>query len=269
MKRSPFVFVTALCTLSVSYGQRPNMVFILANDLGIGDVKCYGGERCKVDTPNIDKLAATGIRFTDAHPNASVCVPTPVAIMTGRYPCPAGATCDRMVGLNDLFATLAEVAGHELPRGAALDSISFLSLLQNPKGKATRTNLMMQSVGPMVVRENNWKLCLCPGSGSNGPFAYEPKAEPAWKKGLAAYGKKPRNHDELLQPPFVQLYDLDVDPGEKNNLATDHPDTVKRLVGLLREQIANGRSTPGPKLTNGKDKIHPMQRVPPFVWKKK
>ena len=45
--------------------KRPNMVFILADDLGIGDVKCYGGKRCKIDTPNIDKLAREGIRFTD------------------------------------------------------------------------------------------------------------------------------------------------------------------------------------------------------------
>ena len=47
------------------------------------------------------------------------------------------------------------------------------------------------------------------------------------------------------------------------------PQIVKRLIGLLRKQIADGRSTPGPQLENGKDKIHPMQRVPPFVWKKK
>ena len=65
---------------------RPNVVFILADDLGYGDVKCFGGERCQIDTPNIDALAKGGLRFTDAHVNASVCVPTRMAIMTGRYP---------------------------------------------------------------------------------------------------------------------------------------------------------------------------------------
>jgi len=64
----------------------PNVVFILADDLGIGDVKCYGGERCIIETPHIDALAAAGLKFTDAHVNASVCEPTRVAIMTGRYP---------------------------------------------------------------------------------------------------------------------------------------------------------------------------------------
>ena len=54
-------------------GEKPNIVFILADDLGIGDVVCYGGERCLIDTPNIDALAAGGLRFTDAHVNASGC----------------------------------------------------------------------------------------------------------------------------------------------------------------------------------------------------
>ena len=65
--------------------ERPNMVFILADDLGIGDVNCYGGDHCQIDTPNLDALAAGGMRFTDAHVNASFCGPTRQAIMTGRY----------------------------------------------------------------------------------------------------------------------------------------------------------------------------------------
>jgi arylsulfatase A len=65
---------------------RPNIVFVLADDLGIGDTHCYGGDRCLIETPNIDALAAEGMRFTDAHVSASVCGPTRRAIMTGRYP---------------------------------------------------------------------------------------------------------------------------------------------------------------------------------------
>jgi hypothetical protein len=63
----------------------PNIVYIMADDLGIGDVECYGGDRCQIDTPHIDALATAGMKFTDAHAPASVCVPTRVAIMTGRY----------------------------------------------------------------------------------------------------------------------------------------------------------------------------------------
>ncbi|MEK6237868.1 MAG: sulfatase-like hydrolase/transferase, partial [Planctomycetales bacterium] len=65
---------------------KPNIVFVLADDLGVGDVKCFGGDRCKIATPHWDRLAAEGMRFTDARVNASVCVPTRMAIMTGRYP---------------------------------------------------------------------------------------------------------------------------------------------------------------------------------------
>ena len=74
-----------LC-LSLTAAERPNIVFILADDLGIGDTKVYGGDRCLIDTPHIDRLARGGLRFTDAHVSASVCAPTRLAIMTGRYP---------------------------------------------------------------------------------------------------------------------------------------------------------------------------------------
>ena len=79
-----------LMAFGLHAAQRPNIVFILADDLGIGDVKCYGGERCKIETPHLDRLAREGLRFTDAHVQASVCVPTRVAIMTGVAPASSG-----------------------------------------------------------------------------------------------------------------------------------------------------------------------------------
>jgi len=63
--------------------KRPNVVFILADDLGYGDLSCYGAT--KVRTPNIDRLAREGRRFTDAHSPASVCTPTRYNLLTGRY----------------------------------------------------------------------------------------------------------------------------------------------------------------------------------------
>jgi len=61
----------------------PNIVFILADDLGYGDVGCYNSES-KIPTPNLDKLAATGMRFTDAHSPSTVCTPTRYSILTGQ-----------------------------------------------------------------------------------------------------------------------------------------------------------------------------------------
>lgn len=62
----------------------PNIVFILADDMGYGDPGCYNPDS-KIPTPHIDKLAMEGIRFTDAHTPSSVCTPTRYGILTGRY----------------------------------------------------------------------------------------------------------------------------------------------------------------------------------------
>ena len=64
--------------------QLPNVVLIFADDLGYGDVGCYGAT--KVKTPNIDRLAAQGRRFTDAHSTSAVCTPSRYGLLTGEYP---------------------------------------------------------------------------------------------------------------------------------------------------------------------------------------
>jgi arylsulfatase A-like enzyme len=66
---------------------KPNIVIILADDLGYGDLTCYGSS---IRTPNIDRLANEGTRFTDFHSNGSVCSPTRCALVTGRYQQRAG-----------------------------------------------------------------------------------------------------------------------------------------------------------------------------------
>jgi arylsulfatase A len=62
----------------------PNIVYILADDLGIGDPGCYNRES-KIATPHMDRIAAEGMRFTDAHSGSAVCTPTRYGILTGRY----------------------------------------------------------------------------------------------------------------------------------------------------------------------------------------
>jgi arylsulfatase A len=61
---------------------KPNVIVFLADDLGYADVACYGG---KIPTPHIDRLAAEGMKFTDAHSTSSVCTPTRYGLLTGRY----------------------------------------------------------------------------------------------------------------------------------------------------------------------------------------
>ncbi|MCA9261254.1 MAG: arylsulfatase [Planctomycetales bacterium] len=64
---------------------RPNIVFILCDDLGIGDVHVFNPQRGKILTPYLDQLARDGMRFTDAHSSSAVCTPSRYSILTGRY----------------------------------------------------------------------------------------------------------------------------------------------------------------------------------------
>ena len=64
--------------------ERPNIVYLMADDMGFGDVGCYNPD-ARIPTPNMDRLAAEGIRFTDAHSPSAVCTPTRYGVLTGRY----------------------------------------------------------------------------------------------------------------------------------------------------------------------------------------
>ncbi|WP_309722354.1 arylsulfatase [Armatimonas sp.] len=64
---------------------KPNILVILADDLGYGDLHCYNPERGKIPTPQIDKLASQGMRFTDGHSSSGVCSPSRYTLLTGRY----------------------------------------------------------------------------------------------------------------------------------------------------------------------------------------
>ena len=77
--------LTLLCASATLSAQtnKPNVVFILADDLGYGDVGCYGQEQIK--TPNIDRLAAEGMRFTQFYAGSTVCAPSRCVLMTGKH----------------------------------------------------------------------------------------------------------------------------------------------------------------------------------------
>src|SRR6476661_3827886 len=62
---------------------RPNIVFIYADDVGYGDLSCYGATRVK--TPNLDRLAGGGLRLTDAHAGSATCTPSRYSLLTGEY----------------------------------------------------------------------------------------------------------------------------------------------------------------------------------------
>lgn len=83
---SPSSFISFILLLLSSFAggtDKPNILLILADDLGYGDVSCYN-EESKVRTPHLDRLASEGMRFTDAHSPSTVCTPTRYSILTGR-----------------------------------------------------------------------------------------------------------------------------------------------------------------------------------------
>jgi arylsulfatase A-like enzyme len=77
-------FGSRAAPLGAAEPAKPNVVYILADDLGYGDVGCYN-PASKIATPNMDRLAKEGVRFTDAHSPSAVCTPTRYALLTGRY----------------------------------------------------------------------------------------------------------------------------------------------------------------------------------------
>jgi arylsulfatase A-like enzyme len=102
--RSLFVILVLGCGHAFAI-TKPNIVLILADDLGYGDVRCYNADS-KVSTPNIDRLAAEGMRFTDAHSPATVCTPSRYSLMTGQmaFRVPSGGTVFQGVGGPSLIA---------------------------------------------------------------------------------------------------------------------------------------------------------------------
>src|SRR5690348_12561804 len=78
------VTVFLISGLSKIQAQRPNIIYIMTDDMGYGDLSCYGQK--KYATPNLDKLASQGLKFTNAYSAGAVCTPTRAGFMTGRYP---------------------------------------------------------------------------------------------------------------------------------------------------------------------------------------
>jgi arylsulfatase A-like enzyme len=120
---SILVFSLTLLFSSNAHSQRPNIIYIMTDDMGYGDLSGYG--RKDFQTPNLDKLAAQGVKFVQAYSAGPLCTPTRTALMTGRYPArtPVGliepltaSPKDSAFGLTSEFpsvATLMKAGGYE------------------------------------------------------------------------------------------------------------------------------------------------------------
>ncbi|HBE68095.1 MAG TPA: arylsulfatase [Planctomycetaceae bacterium] len=144
-----------------------------------------------------------------------------------------GRSTNALACLTDVYATLEEITHQERQPAGGEDSFSLLPAFEG-ESSTGRTSVVSHSIGgSFAIRKNNWKLCLCRGSGGWSA----PKENVAKKQGL----------------PAMQLYDLAIDPSEQNNLLDSQPEKAEELLALLHQQVHRGRSTPGPDLKNDRE----------------
>jgi len=153
-----------------------------------------------------------------------------------------GTVNHQVICLTDLLATIADITEISLDQGTGVDSYSLLPALLGNSERTIREATVHHSInGSFAIRKGPWKLIFCPGSGGwSDPLPGSPSV------------------DKL--PPY-QLYNLETDIGETNNLMELYPEVVNELTALLKQYIENGRSTPGPKQENV-----PSEKWPGLSW---
>lgn len=142
-----------------------------------------------------------------------------------------GSRSSQTICLTDFFATAAQIVGAKVPPTAGEDSVSILPAILGNDQQPLREATVHHSInGSFAIRQGDWKLCLCAGSGG-------------WS------APRPGQDDTSALPP-VQLFNLASDLGERTNVAQEQPEVVERLTRLLEKYVAEGRSTRGPRQAN-------------------
>lgn len=217
---------------------RPNIVFILADDLGWSDLACYGNPIH--DTPNIDRLARDGMRFTQAYSPAPICSASRAAVLTGKTPArlhfefvtksePGRQKLD--VPLQsppftlNLFPTFCEAAGAAEPP-QTIDGRSLIARLQDSSSEPQRERALVWHF-PYYHPEKRFDQS--PQRIGVGDFATsQTRPHSAIRMG----------NWKLLQfheDGRLELYDLSADTSEQNDLAASRPQVAARL----QSQLAN------------------------------
>ncbi|NRB74465.1 MAG: arylsulfatase [Verrucomicrobiales bacterium] len=146
-----------------------------------------------------------------------------------------GSTSDQLICLTDLIATTADLLDVELPASGE-DSVSFLPALSGEEIVSTRNGVIHHSIsGHFAYRQGPWKLILARGSGG-------------WTA--------PGENQVPADAPIAQLYHMDDDPGEQNNLYAENPEVAAKLLALLEKDVFKGRSTDGAESKNDVEEIN-------------
>ena len=142
-----------------------------------------------------------------------------------------GTKNNELICLTNLMATCADITGVEIPDNAGEDSYSILPVLRNEDAKSAYKVVVHHSIqGKFSIRKGKWKLEFCPGSGG-------------WSGPKDAFAKK-------NGMPEIQLYNMELDVEEQNNVYDKHPEIVKELTAELQKVVEKGRSTEGEQQQN-------------------
>ncbi|MDR1957586.1 MAG: arylsulfatase [Planctomycetaceae bacterium] len=149
-----------------------------------------------------------------------------------------GTCSDELVCLTDFARTFAEITDYQIPEDAAEDSISFLPLLSGKEHPQKRTSAVhLSGKNRVSFREGNWKL-------------------------IVSANTSPRTPQRKQSPP-CELYDIEKDPSEQNNLAEEKPEIVESMFVTLQTILQDGRSTPGKPQKNDSDfTLQPLENTP-------
>jgi len=243
----------------------PNIVLIYVDDLGYGDVGCYGATR--VLTPNIDRLAREGLRFTDAHAPSS----TGSSLRTGRSSCspaitapwwttvtPTGRCATSTATVQPGRSARASIACSRGARGfrswsagpagsglsdALVNQVDLLASLASLTGQLPREGSAPDSFDVLPALLGDSRRGRDHSVHHSGRLALR---EGSWKYIPAGSGQAVMTNTatETGEAPVDQLYDLDHDLGETTNLAAQHPERFKAMAARLQSIREAGRGRP-------------------------
>lgn len=221
----------------------PNIVIIFTDDQGYADIGCFGAKG--FETPNLDRMAREGMRFTDFYVAQAVCSASRAALLTGCYPNRVGvlgalgpssrhgisdrektiAQVLRPPATIDELPTVAHLAGAPLPEHK-IDGLDIGPLLLGKEGPKSphESYFFYWDRHLQAVRSGKWKLHF--------PHPYR-------SLGRRPGGKDGEPADYSQARTELALFDLENDIGEKKNVASEHPEIVARLKKLAEAMRAD------------------------------
>ncbi|MCA9009209.1 MAG: sulfatase-like hydrolase/transferase [Planctomycetaceae bacterium] len=193
--------------------KQPNIVLIFVDDMGYGNLSCFGNP--DIETPNIDRLARQGMRFTQFYTNSPICSPSRVAVTTGQYP--GRHQIHSFLTCMDFFPTFCSLAGIPL-NGINPDGIDMSTAFMGTP--------MAERPQPIVWEYGRQDVRFLRPNGEKAAQLRSPNLairDGRWKLLVNEDGTE------------LQLYDFSQAPTEQTNVRTNYPEVVARLSKHLTD----------------------------------